>query len=61
MKGGENMSTMKSAQAVYYGPGSVLYPSAGSVASGEVVTALWKEGTWCYIQYSATIDLAFAE
>lgn len=55
------MSTMKSAQAVYYGPGSVLYPSAGSVASGEVVTALWKEGTWCYIQYSATIDLAFAE
>ena len=27
----------------------------------EVVTALWKEGTWCYIQYSATIDLAFAE
>lgn len=36
------MSTMKSAQAVYYGPGFVLYPSAGSVASGEVVTALWK-------------------
>ena len=48
------MSTMKSAQAVYYGPSSVLYPSAGSVASGEVVTALWKEGTWCYIQYSVS-------
>mgnify|MGYP005880958757 CR=1 FL=1 len=48
------MSTMKSAQTVYYGPSSALYPDAGSVGNGEVVTALWKEGTWCYIQYSVS-------
>lgn len=48
------MSTMKSAQTVYYGPSSVLFPSAGSVSSGEVVTALWKESSWCYIQYNVS-------
>lgn len=48
------MSTMKSAQTVYYGPSSTTYPSAGSVSKGEAITALWTESTWCYIEYSVT-------
>ena len=48
------MSTMKSAQTVYYGPSSTTYPSAGSVSKGEAITALWTESIWCYIEYSVT-------
>lgn len=48
------MSTMNSAQYVYYGPSDTLYEQAGSVSSGESVTAIWKEGTWCYIQYQVS-------
>ncbi|AUS98017.1 hypothetical protein CDQ84_18535 [Clostridium thermosuccinogenes] len=48
------MSTMKSAQTVYYGPSTSIYPSVGSVSSGETVTALWKEGDWTHIEYSVT-------
>ena len=46
------MSTMKTAQTVYYGPSTTIYPDAGSVSAGETVTALWKEGNWCYIEYA---------
>lgn len=48
------MSTMRSAQTVYFGPGNSSYPSAGSVSAGETVTFLWQEGLWNYIQYSVT-------
>lgn len=48
------MSTMKSAQYVYYGPDTTTYPQVGSVSSGETVTAIWKEGIWTFIEYSIT-------
>ena len=48
------MSTMKSAQTVYYGPNTSTYPSAGNVSSGEQVTAKWKEGTYVFIEYNIT-------
>lgn len=48
------MSTMKSAQTVYYGPSTSTYPSAGSVSKNETITALWTESTWCYIEYNVT-------
>ena len=48
------MSTMKSAQTVYYGPSTSTYPSVGSVSQNETVTAIWKEGTWAHIEYSVT-------
>lgn len=47
-------TTMKSAQTVYYGPGTSKYPSAGSVSKSEAITALWTESTWCYIEYQVT-------
>lgn len=47
------MSTMKTAQTVYYGPGNSIYPSAGSVSKNETITVKWSEGTWYYIEYSA--------
>ena len=38
--------------AAYYGPDSYLYPSENSyVGPSEKVTILWKESTWCYIEY----------
>ena len=48
------MSTMKSAQTVYYGPSTSTYPWVGSVSQNETVTAIWKEGTWAHIEYSVT-------
>lgn len=48
------MSTMKSAQTVYYGPSTSAYPSTGSVSKNETITPLWTESTWCYIEYSVT-------
>lgn len=43
------MSTMKSAQTVYYGPSTSTYPSVGSVSPNESVTVIWKEGTWVHL------------
>lgn len=48
------MSTMKSAQTVYYGPSTSIYPSVGSVFQNETVTAIWIEGTWVHIEYNVT-------
>jgi len=48
------MSTMKSAQTVYYGPSTSTYPSVGSMSQNENVTAIWKEGTWVHIEYTVT-------
>ncbi len=48
------MSTMKSAQTVYYGPNTSTYPSVGSVSQNETVTAIWIEGTWVHLEYSVT-------
>jgi hypothetical protein len=48
------MSTMKSAQTVYYGPSTATYPSLGSVSASETVTALWYEGSFVFIEYSVT-------
>ena len=38
-------------QNVYAGPGT-SYEKIGSVSTGESVFALFREGTYCYIQYS---------
>ena len=48
------MSTMKSAQTVYYGPSTSTYPSVGSVSQNETVTAIWIEGNWVHLEYSVT-------
>lgn len=49
------MSTMTSATQVYSGPSSGgLFPSIGSVSSGEAVTAIFRESGWIFIEY--TVD-----
>ena len=54
------MSTMKSAQSVYFGPKAdvSIYPKVGSVSANEPVTAIWKEvangNTWAQIEYNVT-------
>lgn len=51
------MSTIKTglslyARYVYHGPSSSSYKKLGSVSSGEVVTAFWREGSYLHIEYS---------
>jgi surface antigen len=46
--------TVSSNATTYTGPNTTTYPSAGSVSSGETVSALTTDGSFTFIEYSIT-------